>query len=100
MCACANKGEKLVIEQEGNCLIYPKICCAQGFECIHVVRVALVRGKCIQWEFLLCLAPGFSSASGMTVSSPASVFEESCLCLINCVEPLPLSEGIDLCLVK
>ena len=30
-------------------------------------------------------------ASGMTVSSPASVFEESCLCLIDCVEPLPLS---------
>jgi len=35
-----------------------------------------------------------------TVSSPASVFEESCLCSIDCVEPLPLSEGIDLCLVK
>ena len=44
-------------------------------------------------EFLLCLAPGFPSASGMTVSSPASVFEESCLFLIDCVEPLPLSEG-------
>ena len=42
----------------------------------------------------------FRFASGMTVSSPASVFEESCLCLIDCVEPLPLSEGIDLCLVK
>ena len=42
----------------------------------------------------------FSSASGMTVSSPASVFEESCLCLIDCVEPVPLSEGIDLWLVK
>ena len=51
-------------------------------------------------EFLFCLAPGFPSASGMTVSSPASVFEESCLCLIDCVEPLPLSEGINLCLVK
>ena len=46
------------------------------------------------------LAPGFLFASGMTVSSPASVFEESCLCLIDCVEPLPLSEGIDLCLVE
>ena len=42
----------------------------------------------------------FPFVSGMTVSSPASVFEESCLCLIDCVEPLPLSEGIDLCLVK
>ena len=31
----------------------------------------------------------------MTVSSPASVFEESCLCLIDCVEPLPcLRESI------
>ena len=78
MCACANKGEKL-IEQGG---------------------VLLVMGKYFQWEFLFCLAPGFPSASGMTVSSPASVFEESCLCLIDCVEPLPLSEGIDLCLVK
>ena len=48
----------------------------------------------------LFISPGFSSTSGMTVSSPASVFEESCLCLIDCVEPLPLSEGIDLCLVK
>ena len=68
--------------------------------CIHLVRVALVRGKCIQWEFLLCLAPGFPFASGMTVSSLASVFEESCLCLIDCVEPLPLSEGINFYLVK
>ena len=42
-------------------------------------------------EFLLCLAPGFLFASGMTVSSPASVFEESCLCLIDCIEPLPVS---------
>ena len=56
------------------------------------------KGKCM--EFLLCLAPGFPFASGMTVSSPASVFEKSCLCLIDCVEPLPLSEGIDLGLVK
>ena len=63
-----------------------------------MVRVALVRGKYM--EFLLCLAPGFPFTSGMTVSSSASVFEESCLCLIDCVEPLPLSEGIDLCLVK
>ena len=67
--------------------------CQQGGE----VSVQ-TRGKCM--EFLLCLAPGFSSASGMTVSSTASVFEESCLCLIDCVEPLPLSVGIDLCLVK
>ena len=49
------------------------------------------KGECIQGEVLLCLAPGFPSASGMTVSSPAFVFEESCLCLIDCVEPLPLS---------
>ena len=42
----------------------------------------------------------FPSASSMTVSSSTSVFEESCLCLIDCVEPLPLYEGIDLCLVK
>ena len=51
-------------------------------------------------EFLLCLAPGFPLASGMTVSGPASVFEESCLCLINCVKLLPLSLGIDLCFVQ
>ena len=61
-------------------------------------------GECISGgvlgEFQLCLAPSFPSTFGMTVSSPASVFEESCLCLIDCVEPLPLSEGIDLCLVK
>ena len=63
-----------------------------------MVRVALVRGKYM--EFLFCLAPGFPFASGMTVSNSASVFEESCLCLIDCVEPLSLSEGIDLCLVK
>ena len=55
-------------------------------------------GECISGgvlgEFQLCLAPsfsGFPSASGMTVSSTASVLEESCLCLIDCVEPLPLS---------
>ena len=65
-----------------------------------MARVALMRGNAFQWEFLLCLAPGFLFASGMTVSSSASVFEESCLNLIDCVEPLPLSEGIDLCLVK
>ena len=61
-----------------------------------MVRVALVRGKCM--EFLLCLAPGFPFAFGMTVSGPASVFEESCLCLIDCVESLSLSEGINLLL--
>ena len=60
-----------------------------------MVRVALVRRKCIQWEFLLCLAPGFPSASGMTVSSPASVFEESCLCLIDASSRCPcLRESI------
>jgi len=64
-----------------------------------VVRVALVRGSFCLVSALFS-SPGFPSASGMTVSSPASVFEESCLCLIDCVEPLPLSEGIDLCLVK
>ena len=55
-------------------------------------------GECISGgvsgEFRSCLLPsfpGFPSASGMTVSSPASVLEESCLCLIDCVEPLPLS---------
>ena len=55
-------------------------------------------GECISGgvsgEFRPCLAPnfpGFPSASGMTMSSPASVIEESCLCLIDCVEPLPLS---------
>ena len=48
----------------------------------------------VSGEFRPCLAPsfsGFPSASSMTVSSPASVLEESCLCLIDCVEPLPLS---------
>ena len=68
-----------------------------------MVRVALVWENAFQGEFRPCLAPsvpGFPFASGMIVSSPASVFEESCLCLIDCVEPLPLSEGIDLCLVK
>ena len=58
--------------------------CQQGGE----VSVR-TRGKCM--EFLLCLALGFPFSSGMTVSSPASVFEESCLCLIDCVELLPLS---------
>ena len=93
MCACANKGKKFSDKGE-SCLIFERtknLLCTGFWEYIHVVRVALVRGKCIQWEFLLCLAPGFPSASGMTVSSPASVFEESCLCLIDCVEPLPLS---------
>ena len=37
------------------------------------------------------LVSSFPFASGMIVSSPTSVFEESCLCLIDCVEPLPLS---------
>ena len=55
-------------------------------------------GECISGgvsgEFRPCLVPsfpGFPSASGMIVSSPASVLEESCFCLIDCVEPLPLS---------
>ena len=68
-----------------------------------MVRVALVRGKCISGgvsALLWLLVSLFHFASGMTVSSPASVFEESCLCLIDCVEPLPLSKRIDLCLVK
>ena len=107
MCACANKGEKFSGLNKGeNCLIFEwtkNLLCTGLWECIHVVRVALVRGNAFQGKFRPCLAPsfpGFPSASGMTVSSTASVFEESCLCLIDCVEPLPLSEGIDLCLVK
>ena len=90
VCMCQQGGE-VSDRTKGKLFDFSKTCCAQGFESAYVVRIALVRGKCIQWEFLLCLAPGFPSASGMTVSSPTSVFEESCLCLIDCVEPLPLS---------
>ena len=63
----------------------------------HFGRVALLRGKNFAWGvFALFLAPGFPrfpSASGMTVSSPTSIFEESCLSLIDCVKPLPFLLG-------
>ena len=82
MCACANKGEKLVIEQEGNCLIFQKLVVHRALRVHHFGRVALVRGKSFAWGVsALFLAPGFPrfpSASCMTASSVTSVFEESC----------------------
>ena len=94
MCACANKGEKfnfwenqkLVKHRALRVHTFGESCTGKGE--MHSVGVSTLFSS---W---------FPSASGMTVSSPASVFEESCLCLIDCVEPLPLSEGIGLCLVK
>ena len=80
----ANKGEKLVIEQK--LVVHRSLrvhTCGESCTCEGEMHF---RG-----EFLLCLARGFLATSGMTVSSPASVFEESCLCLIDCVKPLPLS---------
>ena len=59
MCACANKGEKLVIEQEGNCLIFELIV-HRALRAHHFVRVARVRGKCISGGVsALFVAPGF-----------------------------------------
>ena len=83
MCACANKREKLVFEK--------KLVVHRALRVHTFGESCTGKGEMHSVEFLFCLAPGFPSASGMTVSSPASVFEESCLCLIDCVEPLPLS---------
>ena len=42
MCACANKGENSLIFES-----FKNLLCTGLLECIHVVRVALVRGECI-----------------------------------------------------
>ena len=82
MRACANKGDKLVIEQEGTCLIF-ELVVHRALRVHHFVRVALVRGKSFALgvsALFLAPDPGFSrfpSTSSMTASSITSVFEES-----------------------
>ena len=75
MCACANKGEKLVIEQ--------KLVVHRALRVHYFGRVALMRGKNFAWGvsalFLALLSfSRFPSTSCMTASSVTSVFEESC----------------------
>ena len=58
-------------------MIFEELVVHRALRVHHFGRVALVRGKSFAWGVsVLFLAPGFPSASGMTVSSPASVFEE------------------------
>ena len=68
-----------VIEQGGDLFDFEKLVVHRALRVHHFGRVALVRGKSFAWGVsALFLAPGFSSASCMTASSVASVFEESC----------------------
>ena len=86
----SNKGE--------NCLTFERIknlLCTGLWECIHVVRVARVRGKCI--------SGGVSALFWLLVSSFSLCFQHDCVerylylwrvmfsTLIDCVELLPLS---------
>ena len=74
-----------------TCLIFEKLVAHRALRVHHFGRVHLWEGKALDGECLLCfwllIFPRFPSASCMTASSFTSVFEESCLCLIDCVEP-------------
>ena len=85
MCACANKGEKFSDWTRGRIVWFlrvSKTCCAQGFESAYMWwELHWWEGNAFQWEFLLCLAPGFLFAFGMTVSSVWSIASSRCPCL-------------------
>ena len=83
MCACANKRENFWEKwsnkgETWDLFDFWKTCCAQDFEsALFWESCTCERERLGRGSFLFCLAPGFPSASGMTVSSLASVFEES-----------------------
>ena len=95
MCMCQQGGEvfgREVIEQGGDLFdFFEKLVVHRALRVHHFVRVARVRGKCISGGVSALFGSWFPRHFCMTLSSPASFFEESCFCLIDCVEPLPLS---------
>ena len=107
VCMCQQGGEFLweVIKQGGDLFDFWKTCCAQGFESASFWESCTCeREKNFLGEFLLWF--------WLLVSSFSLCFLHDCveryLCLwgvmfwllIDCVKPLPLSQGIDLCLSK
>ena len=108
MCACANKGENFGRSDRtrGDLFDFWKTCCAQGFKSASFWESCTCEsdGKTLLGEFLLWF--------WLLVSSFSLCFLHDCveryLCLwgvifwllIDCVEPLPLPYGIDLCLSK
>ena len=91
VCMCQQGGE-VSDRTRGKLFDFSKnLFCTGLWECIHVVRVALVRGKCISVGVSALFSSWFSLCFWHDCVEPASVVEESCLRLIDCVESLPLS---------